>query len=42
MELVCDVFLAASLHCYQSAISLELLWDATDFLEKKAVLTPTG
>lgn len=42
MELACDVFLAASLHCHQSAISLESLWDATDFLEKKAVLTPTG
>jgi len=42
MELACDVFLAASLHCHQSAISPESLWDATDFLEKKSVLTPTG
>lgn len=42
MELACAVFLADSLHCHRSAISLESLWDATDFLEKKSVLTPTG
>lgn len=42
MGLACDGFLAASLHRHQSAISLDSLWDATDFLEKKDVLTPTG